>query len=286
VSGILRITLLGCGSSGGVPRVDGDWGDCDPAEPKNYRTRCSLLVERAESLSALADNTQITRLVIDTSPDFRFQMLREHVAGLDGVAFTHDHADQSHGIDDLRAIVYRRRARLLAYMADFTYEALFARFGYIFETPPGSGYPPILEPVVLPEDAPFSVEGAGGRIEARFFTVDHGSTPCSGVRVGPMAYTPDVKDMPASAFDAISGISLWIADALRDKPHPSHSHLDQTIGWLKRAGAAHGVLTNMHIDMDYRTVLARCPDGVRPGYDGLKIVIAEATGEILAADSA
>ncbi|MGY6662323.1 MAG: MBL fold metallo-hydrolase [Glycocaulis sp.] len=285
MSGLLRITLLGCGSSGGVPRVDGDWGECDPAEPKNYRTRCSLLIERAASLSALADSTQITRLVIDTSPDFRFQMLRERVSDLDGVAFTHDHADQSHGIDDLRAIVYRRRARLLAYMADFTYEALFARFGYIFETPAGSGYPPLLEPVVLPGDGAFSVEGAGGRIEGRLFTVDHGSVPCSGVRIGPVAYTPDVKEMPDNAFDAISGISLWIADALREKPHPSHSHLGQTLGWVKRAGVCNTVLTNMHIDMDYRTVLSRCPDGVRPGYDGLKLVLNEITGEILAADS-
>lgn len=284
MSALLRITVLGCGSSGGVPRVDGDWGDCDPNEPKNYRTRCSLLVERATSLSALADGTQITRLVIDTSPDFRSQMLRERVHDLDGVAFTHDHADQSHGIDDLRAIVYRRRARLLAYMADFTYEALFARFGYIFETPAGSGYPPILEPVVLPEDGAFSVDGAGGRIEGRFFTVDHGSTPCSGVRIGPTAYTPDVKAMPDSAFDAISGISLWIADALRDKPHPSHSHLDQTLGWTMRAGVARTVLTNMHIDLDYRALLARCPDGVRPAYDGLKLVIDAATGDILTAD--
>ena len=286
MSALLRITLLGCGSSGGVPRVDGDWGDCDPAEPKNYRTRCSLLVERATSLSALADRTQITRLVIDTSPDFRFQMLRERVPDLDGVAFTHDHADQSHGIDDLRAIVYRRRAKLLAYMADFTYEALFDRFAYIFETPAGSGYPPILEPVVLDPESGFSVEGAAGRIEGRFFTVDHGATPCSGVRIGPLAYTPDVKGMPDSAFDAISGISLWIADALRDKPHPSHSHLDQTLEWVRRTGVASTVLTNMHIDLDYRALLARCPDGVRPGYDGLKLVISEATGDIVAADAA
>lgn len=286
MSGLLRITLLGCGSSGGVPRVDGDWGACDPAEPKNYRTRCSLLVERAESLSALADGAKITRLLIDTSPDLRFQMLREGVTGLDGVAFTHDHADQSHGIDDLRAIVYRRRAKLPAYMADFAYEALFERFGYIFVTPQGSGYPPILEPVVLPGESTFELDGAGGRIHGRFFTVDHGSVPCSGVRIGPLAYTPDVLTMPDSAFDAISGVNVWIADALRDKPHPTHSHFDQTLGWLKRAQVRHGVLTNMHIDLDYRATLARCPDSVRPGYDGLKLVINEATGELLAADPA
>lgn len=285
MSGILRVTILGCGSSGGVPRVDGDWGACDPSEPKNYRTRCSLLVERATSLSALADGVNITRLLIDTSPDFRFQMLREGITQIDGVAFTHDHADQSHGIDDLRAIVYRRRAKLPAYMADFAYEALFARFGYIFETPDGSGYPPILEPVVLPGEAAFELDGAGGRLQARLFTVDHGSVPCSGVRIGPLAYTPDVAAMPDSAFDAIHGVTIWIADALRDKPHPSHSHLAQTLAWLERAGVSHGVLTNMHIDLDYRALLARCPDGVRPAYDGLKLVINEATGEILTADS-
>ncbi|MGP1273953.1 MAG: MBL fold metallo-hydrolase [Caulobacterales bacterium] len=284
MSGLLRLTLLGCGSSGGVPRIDGDWGDCDPAEPRNYRTRCSLLVERAESLSAFADGIAITRLIIDTSPDFRFQMLRECVRDLDGVAFTHDHADQSHGIDDLRAIVYRRRARLLTFMADFTFEALNHRFGYIFETPEGSGYPPILEPVVLPPDGRFSVDGAGGRLEGRFFSVDHGQTPCSGLRFGPVAYTPDVKAMPDAAFDAISGISLWIADALRDKPHPSHSHLEQTLAWAERCGVAQTVLTNMHIDLDYRSLLARCREGVRPGYDGLKVIVDERTGDLVAMD--
>ncbi len=285
MSGLLRITILGCGSSGGVPRVDGDWGACDPAEPKNYRTRCSVLVERAESLSALVDSVKITRLLIDTSPDLRFQMLREGATELDGVAFTHDHADQSHGIDDLRAIVYRRGAKLPAYMADFAYKALFERFGYIFETPQGSGYPPILEPVVLPGEATFELGGAGGRLHGRFFTVDHGSVPCSGVRIGPLAYTPDVLTMPDSAFEAIEGVSIWIADALRDKPHPSHSHLAQTLAWLDRAGVDNGILTNMHIDLDYRALLARCPDGVRPAYDGLKLVISEASGEILTADA-
>lgn len=285
MNGLLRVTVLGCGSSGGVPRVDGDWGACDPAEPKNYRTRCSILVERADSLSALAEGINTTTLLIDSSPDFRFQMLREGVTRLDGVAFTHDHADQCHGIDDLRAIVYRRRAKLPAYMADFAYENLFTRFGYIFETPDGSGYPPILEPVVLPPEAGFELDGPGGRLKGRLFTVHHGSVPCSGVRIGPLAYTPDVLAMPDSAFDAIVGVNVWIADALRDKPHPSHSHFDQTLGWLKRAEVRHGILTNMHIDLDYRETLARCPQGVRPAYDGLKLVISEATGEILSADS-
>ncbi len=280
MSAVLRLTILGCGSSGGVPRVDGDWGDCDPSEPKNRRRRCSVLVERAESEADLKAG-EATRLLIDTSPDLREQLLEAQVSSLDGLAFTHDHADQSHGIDDVRAIVYRRAKRLPAYMNAHTRTQLMQRFGYIFETPPGSGYPPLLELQAMEEGAQHGVDGPGGRLRFSTFTVEHGSIPCAGLRIGPAAYTPDVSGMPEAAFDAIEGVSVWIVDSLRDKPHPSHAHLALSLDWLARANPSLGVLTNLHIDLDYRALLKRCPERVRPAFDGLAVTLREADGEIL-----
>ena len=285
MSAVLRFTILGCGSSGGVPRVDGDWGDCDPREPKNRRRRCSLLAERAESEAALKTG-EATRLLIDTSPDLREQLLDAQVSTLDGLAFTHDHADQSHGIDDVRAIVYRRAKRLPAFMNAHTRAQLTTRFGYIFETPPGSGYPPLLELQAMEDGAEHAIDGPGGRLSFTSFTVAHGSIPCAGIRIGPAAYTPDVSGMPDAAFEAIEGVSLWIVDALRDKPHPSHAHLALSLEWLARAKPALGVLTNLHIDLDYRALAKRCPDGVRPSYDGMQVTLREGDGEILSASKA
>jgi phosphoribosyl 1,2-cyclic phosphate phosphodiesterase len=277
---VIRVRILGCGSSGGVPRIDGDWGECDPGEPKNLRSRCSILVERAETENDL-DGERVTRLLVDTSPDLRQQILDASVTRLDAVAFTHDHADQSHGIDDLRALVYRAGRQLPAWMNPFTDDALMARFGYIFQTPEGSGYPPLLERRVLAEGRGADLDGPGGRLRLQSFTVEHGRAPCSGFRFGPLVYTPDISAMPDAAFQAVDGTSVWIVDALREKPHPTHAHLDAALGWLERAAVRQGILTNMHIDLDYRALLARCPQGVRPAYDGLSLVIAEDTGDIL-----
>lgn len=281
--GVIRVRILGCGSSGGVPRIDGDWGACDPADPKNRRSRCSILVERAENIGDF-ETENVTRLLIDTSPDLRVQILDAGVTRLDAVAFTHDHADQCHGVDDLRALVYRAGRRLDAYMNGFTEAALLARFGYIFHTPEGSGYPPILTRVILDEGAGATVNGPGGPLPLLSFTVEHGRTPCSGFRCGPVAYTPDISAMPDAGFAAIDGVGLWVVDALRETPHPTHAHLDAALDWLARAKVRLGVLTNMHIDLDYRAVLARCPDGVRPAYDGLTVTVDEDSGEIVDAD--
>jgi len=277
---VIRARILGCGSSGGVPRIDGDWGACDPRNPKNRRSRCSLLVERAHSLEALKAG-EATRLLIDTSPDLREQMLSAGVTSIDGVAFTHAHADQAHGIDDVRAFVYRRGARLDAMMNSQTQTLLRARFGYIFETPEGSGYPPLMRDHGLEAGQTASIDGPGGQIELSLFDVVHGREPCSGVRIGPLAYTPDVNGLDQKAMQALSGTSLWIVDALRDKPHPTHAHVNLALDWLSQIKPRLGVLTNLHIDLDYKDLLERLPEGVRPAYDGLQITLAPSDGALI-----
>lgn len=271
---VFRVRILGCGSSGGVPRVDGDWGACDPAEPKNRRRRCSVLLERAASREAL-EAGDATRVLVDTSPDLREQLLDAGSPEIHGVAFTHTHADQCHGVDDVRALVYRRGEKLTAAMSADTHRDLMHRFGYIFETPPGSGYPPLLtaQPVASGGRAVFS--GPGGRLEVALFDVEHGGAPCSGVRAGPVAYTPDVNGLDDAALAQLDGAALWILDALRERPHPSHAHLEQSLRWLERIDPALGVLTNLHVDLDYRALESRLPEGVRPAFDGLEVTVSE-----------
>lgn len=282
---VIRARILGCGSSGGVPRADGDWGLCDPENPKNYRLRCSLLVERAESLEHLESGCA-TRLLIDTSPDLRQQLLGAGSPMLDAVAFTHIHADQSHGIDDVRAIVYRKRAKLPAFANRQTAGTLAHRFDYIFETPPGSGYPPLLDLSMLPAGEGQVVTGEGGQVSFSLFDVEHGGAPCSGVRIGPIAYTPDVNGMDEIAMQAVSGAGLWIVDALREKPHPSHAHLAMTLDWIAKAKPGLAVLTNLHVDMDYERLRSKLPDGVRPAFDGLSVTLDADSGTVLHADEA
>ena len=282
--GVIRARILGCGSSGGVPRIDGDWGACDPSELKNRRLRCSLLLERAASREAIQAG-EVTRVLIDTSPDLRQQLLNAGAPEIHGLAFTHTHADQCHGIDDVRALVYRRRERLPAAMSAETLADLKARFGYIFETPPGSGYPPLLIAEPLTSGAHATFAGPGGRLKVQLFDVEHGGAPCSGVRAGPVAYTPDVNGLSGEAKAALSGVSLWILDALRERPHPSHAHLDQALDWLSEIKPALGVLTNLHIDLDYKNLAGRLPKGVRPAFDGMQITLGD-DGAILHADAA
>ncbi|MCP2670288.1 MBL fold metallo-hydrolase [Maricaulaceae bacterium EIL42A08] len=277
---VLRARILGCGSSGGVPRLDGDWGDCDPNEPKNRRQRCSLLLERAETHEALHEGVA-TRALIDTSPDPRHQWLEAGSSSLDGVIYTHAHADQLHGIDDLRALVYRRRAKLPSFANPAVASEIVSRFSYIFETPPGSGYPPLMTMSAVEPGASVHIDGPGGVLTLSLFDVEHGGAPCSGVRCGPMSYTPDVNGLGDAAFDALSRTSVWIVDALREKPHPTHAHLDQSLEWLGAVAPKLGVLTNLHIDLDYRSLLKRLPHGIRPAYDGFAVTAGWDSGEIL-----
>ena len=260
----LTFTILGCGSSGGVPRLGGVWGDCDPQNPKNRRRRCSLLVERDGEHG-------LTRVLIDTSPDMRQQLLDAGVGNLDAVIYTHGHADHVHGIDDLRMIVFNQRERLPVWADPPTEERLRSAFGYAFEQPDGSPYPPILDLHQIEGDV--AVSGAGGTITFSPFKVVHGSIDALGFRMHGVAYLPDVSDIPAETWPALDGLDIWIVDALRRAPHPSHTHLEQTLEWIERAGPKEAVLTNMHIDLDYETVMGETPDHVVPAYDGMKLTL-------------
>ncbi len=258
----MRYTILGCGSSGGVPRLGGLWGACDPAEPRNRRRRCSMLVERIGEAG-------VTRVLIDTSPDLRQQLLDAGVGTLDAVAYTHAHADHVHGIDDLRMIVFNMRRRLPVWADRPTRASLTARFGYAFEAPEGSPYPPICEMHDLAGDV--TVEGAGGPVTLAPFEVDHGAMPALGFRIHRLAYLPDVVAIPEAAWPLLDGLDVWVLDALRLTPHPTHAHLALSLDWIERARPRHAVLTNMHIDMDYAETMRATPEHVAPAHDGLTI---------------
>ena len=254
--------ILGCGSSGGVPRLGNRWGECDPSEPRNHRLRCSLLLTRDGPEGA-------TRVLIDTSPDMRAQLLEAGVGALDAVVYTHAHADHTNGLDDLRQIVFNTGARLPVWADPATQDALFARFGYAFSQPEGSLYPPILEMHTI--DGPVTIEGAGGPLSFHPIRVRHGHGDALGFRVGAMAYMPDVSEMPGESWPLVEGLDLWILDALRRKPHLTHLHLDKALEWIAHAAPRRAVLTNMHFDMDYSAVAAETPDHVIPAHDGLTL---------------
>ncbi|HYG27077.1 MAG TPA: MBL fold metallo-hydrolase [Caulobacteraceae bacterium] len=259
----MEFTILGCGSSGGVPRADGDWGACDPAEPKNRRRRCSLLVRRKGE-----DPAHETTVFVDTSPDLREQAIHARVRRVDAILFTHDHADQAHGIDDVRAFFIRQRARIPTHMDAETFSSLSHRFGYIFDTV--NGYPAICEPHVIPaHGAPWAVHGPSGAIPVVTFDQDHGAIRSVGYRFGDVAYSPDVLDIPEASFAALEGLDLWIVDALRYTRHPTHAHLEKTLGWIERVRPRRAVLTNLHIDMDYNELRRQLPAGVEPAHDGM-----------------
>lgn len=265
MSDTISFRILGCGSSGGVPRLGGLWGACDPANPKNTRTRCSLLVTRTGAQG-------ITQVLVDTSPDMRAQLLDAGVGSLDAVVYTHAHADHVHGIDDLRMIVFNTRARLQVWADGDTTNDLLGRFGYAFVQPKGSSYPPILELNAI--EGEFTIDGAGGPIRFEPFSVKHGRIDALGFRIGDVAYLPDVSDIPDAAWPALRGLDTWIVDALRRDPHPTHAHLAKTLEWIARAAPRQAVLTNMHNDLDYATVAAETSDHIHPAYDGMTITVA------------
>jgi len=265
----LVATILGSGSSAGVPRLGGpsgagDWGACDPTNPKNRRRRCSLLVQRGK-----------TKVLVDTSPDLREQLLSAGVAHLDGVLMTHPHADQTNGIDDLRPLTFLMRKRVDMHADRATLDHLMRQFGYCFATPKGSEYPPIITGHEIPEPfAPFAIRGEGGAIPVLAFWQDHGAIASLGYRFGPIAYSSDVKYLDDAAFRALEGVKLWIVDALRYTPHPTHANVDTALAWIAQVKPERAVLTNLHHDVDYEQLRAELPEGVEPAYDGMTIEVA------------
>ncbi|MFQ5773147.1 MAG: MBL fold metallo-hydrolase [Kiloniellaceae bacterium] len=259
----MKVTVLGCGGSGGVPYVDGtpggNWGRCDPGNPRNRRRRVSILVEQGGTV-----------LLVDTSPDLRAQLLDAGVSRLDAVLFTHAHADHAHGLDELRGLVYARRAPLEAYMDEATHAELTARFAYAFASSrdPRNPYRPLFTDHVI--NGPFRV----GALDIIPFTQGHGLETTLGLRFGPVAYSTDVSALDEAAFAALEGLEVWIVDCLRDAPHPTHSHLAQTLAWIARVRPERAVLTHMNHQIDYEDLRSRCPPGVEPAYDGMVIEVA------------
>ncbi|HEY3796738.1 MAG TPA: MBL fold metallo-hydrolase [Caulobacteraceae bacterium] len=262
----LEVTILGCGSSGGVPRADGNWGVCDPNDERNRRSRCSLMVRRPSQETP----DKWTTIVVDASPEFRIQTAAAGAGRLDALLMTHDHADQAHGIDDIRAFAARQRARIPCHVDEATAETMRKRFGYVFFGE--KMYPPIADLVPIPPHGmAWSVAGPSGAIPAITFDQDHGEVRSVGYRFGDVAYSSDVLNLDEAAFAAMQGLDVWIVDALRYTPHPTHAHVERTLAWIERVKPKRAILTNMHIDLDYTELSARLPAGVVAAVDGMRI---------------
>lgn len=259
----MRVTMLGCGASVGVPSLSGGWGRCDPSEPRNRRRRCSILVEKAGR-----------RVLVDASPDLREQLLDAGVRSIDAVLFTHTHADHTHGIDDLRPLYWSTRERIPAYADEPTYQDLIRRFGYLFEAAPGSPLhhaPPLVR-------HPFGegrYEIAGLTVEA--FRQSHGNSGDSLGLIfdGRVAYSTDVHELTDAQLERLAALRLdtWIVDCLREEATSAHASFEQALAWIGRVRPGRAYLTHMNAQLDYRATLAKCPPGVEPGYDGLVLEV-------------
>jgi phosphoribosyl 1,2-cyclic phosphate phosphodiesterase len=260
----LTLTILGCGSSAGVPRPALGWGACDPNNPKNRRRRCSLLVEQTSGHGT-------TRIVIDTSPDLREQLISTDVDRIDAVFLTHEHADQTHGMDDLRSVVIHMRKRIPVYFNQSTAKDIMARFSYCFISPEGSDYPPILTRHSIEAGGSQIISGKGGDVTMTAFLVQHGNIPALGYRIGNAAYTPDLNDLPRESWSALENLDLWIVDGLRYTGHPSHFSINDALSWIERFKPKRAVITNMTADVDYEVIRQTLPAGVVPAYDGMRL---------------
>ena len=248
----MRVTMLGCGTSGGVPGIDGGWGDCDPDEPRNFRRRASIHVQ--------SENASI---IVDTTPDLRAQCLDAGVRRLDAVLYTHAHADHIMGIDDLRGFMLRQGRRVPAYGEPRTMDELRLRFDYIFQGE--DGYPAICEARYI--DGPVHIND----LQVTSFRQTHGDIESLGFRFNSIAYSTDFNALPEAAIQQLQGLDVWIVDALGPDPHPTHSHLGRTLQLIERVRPKRAILTHMNRRMDYRKLLAELPAGVEPGYDGMVI---------------
>lgn len=264
----LEFTILGSGSSGGVPRADGNWGACDPHDPRNRRSRCGISVRRKSHLTS----EHWTTVLVDASPELRLQTAAAGIKRVDALLVSHDHADQTHGIDDLRPFFLNERKKIPCFMDADTSASLHRRFGYIFETT--LGYPAICEARALPAHGqPWRLGGPSGEIPVVSFDLDHGGVRSSGFRFGPVGYSADVVAIPEPAFEILAGVEVLIIDALRYTPHPTHAHVNLALEWIARLQPRRAILTNLHIDLDYAELAARLPPGVEPAYDGLRFEV-------------
>ena len=262
----ITATIMGCGSSGGVPRVGNAWGACDPDNPRNRRRRCALLIEgRTPGIA------EPTRVIIDTGCDLREQLLDARVDRVEAVFYTHEHADHTHGIDDLRVLALNNRKRVDVYFSKEAGDRIREAFNYCFTSPPDSDYPPILNAHHIKAGDDIVVEGPGGAIKLHAFAQDHGSISSLGYRVGAFADSCDLSGIPYVSRPAVSALDLWIIDALRPLPHPSHLSLPESLAVIADLKPRQAVLTNLHIDMDYAVVDATTPANVTPAFDGMQI---------------
>jgi phosphoribosyl 1,2-cyclic phosphate phosphodiesterase len=259
-----KLTFLGTGSSGGVPRIGHNWGATDRTNPKNRRRRCAVVVTRQGAHGT-------TTVLIDTPPDLRDQCLERDIMRVDGVLYTHDHADHTHGIDELRVFAINERRRIDVHMDDPTWDSLLVRFRYCFEQKAGSAYMPILTRHRIAPGEPVTINGKGGPITAIPILQDHGEMPSLGFRFGKLVYSPDIVGIPAASEPAFAGLDMWIVDALRIVPHPSHWSVKQAVAQIEHFKPKQALLTHMHVDLDYDELCRKLPDHVRPAYDGLTV---------------
>jgi phosphoribosyl 1,2-cyclic phosphate phosphodiesterase len=267
----LDVRILGCGSSGGVPRVGNDWGACDPAEPRNRRSRCSILV-RAWPAKTPGERGagEPTMLLVDTAPDMREQLLSARIGRLDAVLLTHEHADQLHGLDDLRALVITHRRRIPVHMDPVNGPVVLRRFDYCFQAQ--EGYPAILEAKMdLKPGQAVAVAGVGGAVDVLPLEQDHGVVSSLGFRIGDFAYCNDVVRLPEATLERLGGLDTLVVDALRYTSHPTHANVSQALAWIERLKPRRAVLTNLHVDLDYVKLKAELPAGVEPAYDGMEL---------------
>jgi len=256
----MRVTVLGCGTSSGVPVIGCRCAVCTSREPRNRRRRCAILIEQGSS-----------RLLVDTPPDLRCQCLDAGIDRIDAILYTHGHADHVNGLDDVRALNFLMDRRIDAYGDAAVLEGVRVRFPYAFLPPePEKGWwRPAINPIAM--DGAFRV----GEMDVRPFEQRHGRSPSWGCRVGRFAYSPDVSELADEAFATLDGIAVWIVDCLRERPHPSHAHLERTLAWIERVGPERAILTHMNHEMDYFDLVRRLPAGVEPAYDGMVIDVAD-----------
>lgn len=263
----MKVTILGCGASSGVPVIGCRCATCTSDNPKNRRLRASIYIETGD-----------LKLLVDAGPDLRQQALTHDITGVNAVFFTHAHADHTHGIDELRSFNYHRNAKLPCISNQVTIAELKERFGYCFAEPiPEYGwFRPSLTPMLVEAGGEIDVHG----VRIRTFAQTHGTFLNQpepyltlGLRIGDFAYSTDVRDMPEASFAALEGVKYWVVDSLRESPAPTHAHLEKTLGWIKRIGPKFAALTHMSHEMEYEALRKILPEGVVPAYDGLHFSI-------------